>query len=496
MKKILISLSIIFLAFSASATNNAEQKESKSEVKQHLQNHFKLYGFIRNFFVFDSRDSKAGTGDLFYYLPLDNNWNTSDVNNPAREDLNASPNFRFLALTSRVGMDVSGYYYKNVHFGAKVEADFYSGLGKVSTNNGLSGNTNISGTAQMRLRQAYATVTWKDLPMNGEQKAEVGLKIGQGWHPMAADMPHVFSLEAGAPFGPFSRTPQVTMDASLGKNWIISASAIWQMQYQSAGPVGSSAIYMKYGMTPEIYAGVTFKSKGFLARAGVDVVSIKPRVYGTKTVSAPTDSDPSATKLVTVKVSDRKTSLLYYLYAQYSYKIFLIKAKTTYGEGGEHMNLMSGYAKVGENSDGSWNYASLRNSSSWLSMSVGKKWQGVLFVGYMKNLGLAKPAKAERLLASTTKTSNTLDVYFCGNGFSNLNQMYRINPQLIYNIGKLNLGIEYQWTSVQYGDYSVEKVKDGENTITNKYLNASGLATDNLHWVGNHRVSLMLKYNF
>ena len=215
MKKILISLSIIFLAFSASATNNAEQKESKSEVKQHLQNHFKLYGFIRNYFVFDSRDSKAGTGDLFYYLPLDNNWNTSDVNNPAREDLNASPNFRFLALTSRVGMDVSGYYYNNVHFGAKIEADFYAGLGKVSTVNGLSGNTNVSGTAQMRLRQAYATVAWKNLPLNGEQKAEVGLKIGQAWHPMAADMPHVFSLEAGAPFGPFSRTPQVTMDASL-----------------------------------------------------------------------------------------------------------------------------------------------------------------------------------------------------------------------------------------------------------------------------------------
>ena len=136
---------------------------------------------------------------------------------------------------------------------------------------------------------------------------------------------------------------------------------------------------------------------------------------------------------------------------------------------------MSGYAKVAENSDGSWEYASLRNSSSWLSMTYGKKWQGVLFLGYVKNLGLADAASAPLAKGN---------VYFCGNGFSNLNQIYRINPQLIYNIGKMNLGFEYQWTSVQYGEY------DGGN------LNEFGLADKNLHWVGNHRVNVMVKYNF
>ena len=468
----LLSLLLTIAAFAAEPT------VKDTPVKDHLKNHYKLYGFIRNYFVYDSRESKSGTSDLFYYLPLD-----KKMSEDGSLDLNQHSSFRFVALTSRVGLDVTGYQMGNVHFGAKFEADFYTGLSSVNkesypnVSKFFPGNTNISGTAQMRLRQAYATITWKDLPMSGDQKASVGLKVGQAWHPMAADMPHLFDLEVGAPFGPFSRTPQVTMDAGLGNNWIISASAIWQMQYQSAGPVGSSAIYMKYGMTPEIYAGVTFKSKGFLARAGVDMVSIKPRVYGVKSVAAPTEENPNATKNVTVRVSDRKTSLLYYLYAQYSYKSFAVKAKTTYGEGGEHMNLMSGYAKVGENSaDGSWEYASLRNSSSWVSMSIGKKWQGVLFVGYLKNLGLAKPSENGPIAKS--------DVYFCGNGFSNINQMYRINPQLIYNIGKLNVGLEYQWTAVQYGDYD------------NGKLNAYGLATNNLHWVGNHRVNLMVKYNF
>ncbi len=458
MKKSVLILLTLILTLPAFAEVKV-QKASDAPVKEHLQNHFKFYGFIRNYFVYDSRESVSGTGDLFYYLPKDENIQDGI-------DVNDTPSFRFLALTSRLGVDVSGYYIGNVHFGAKFEGDFYSGLSNSSNDNAsvyFPGNSKISGTATARLRQAYATITWKDLPLGKDDKASVGLKIGQAWHPMAADHPHLFSLEVGAPFGPFSRTPLVQMDANLGKNWVVSAAAIWQMQYQSTGPLGGSAIYMKYGMTPEMYAALAYKTNGFLLRAGVDVVSIKPRVLG--------KVDDKV-----VKVSDRKTSVLGYLYTQYTYKNFAVKAKTTFGEGGEHMNLMSGYAKVGDdNPDGSWNYASMRNSSSWLSMSYGKKWQGVLFLGYVKNLGLAKAASGP--LAKG-------DVYFCGNGFSNINQMYRINPQVIYNIGKLNVGLEYQWTSVQYGKYD-----DGK-------LNTRALADKDLHWIGNHRVNMMVKYNF
>ena len=441
---------------------SAAENEPKAEPK----NHFKLYGFIRNYFTYDSRESVSGTGDLFYYLP-------KDVNMKDGIDLNDTPSFVYLSLTSRLGVDVTGYQIGNVAFGAKIEGDFYSGLSSVDdkkfpdVKNWFPANTKISGTATARLRQAYATVTWKDLPLNEEAKASVGLKIGQAWHPMAADIPHIFSLEAGAPFGPFSRTPLVQMDANLGNHFVLSAAAIWQMQYQSQGPVGASAIYMKYGMTPEVYAAVGVKGKNYLVRAGADLLSIKPRVFG-------------KVDDVTVRVSDRKTSLLYYIYSQYTKGKFGLKLKSTYGEGGEHMNLMSGYAKVGENPDGSWEYASLRSSSTWLSMIYGKKWQGVLMLGYTKTLGLADPLEAN-IAAS--------DVYFCGNGFSNINQIYRINPQIVYNVGKMNIGLEYQWTAVQYGEY----IKDDSDV---KYLNNRALATDGLHWIGNHRVNMMIKYNF
>ncbi len=456
MKKIyLISIALLSLcAMNASAAEKAAKAE-----ESHLQNHFKLYGFIRNFFIYDSRESVSGTGDLFYYLPKD----VALVNagTPDEFDKNAQGSMRYLALTSRVAFDVTGYHIGNVHFGAKVEGDFYSGLGSASSGTYFPANTKIGGTATARLRQAYATVTWKELGKEG--KSSVALKMGQAWHPMAADMPHIFSLEAGAPFGPFSRTPQITMDASLGSNWILSAAAVFQMQYNSAGPVGASPIYMKYAKTPEVYAAVAYKSNGFLFRLGADLVSIKPRVFGTNSEGK------------TVRVSDRKTSLLYYAYAQYSKDKFAVKAKSTFGEGGEHMNLMSGYAVVGEKENGSWEYASMRNSSSWLSLTYGKKWQGVLFLGYVKNLGLAEAAN---------NPIHEDQVFFCSNGFSNINQMYRINPQIIYNIGKMNVGLEYQLTGVEYGEY------DNDN------LNNRALADKNLHTVTNHRINLMVKYNF
>lgn len=452
-KLIFVSLAL-FVSVSAFAADGEEKGQKKEAVKEHLQNHFKFYGFIRNYFTFDSRESVSGTGNLFYYLPKDVAMN--GTGNDAI-DLNAQPSFRFLALTSRAGVDVSGYEVGNVSFGAKIEADFYSGL---------NGST---GTAAFRLRQAFATVTWKDLPMCCDQKASVSLKIGQAWHPMAADMPHLFSLETGAPFGPFSRTPLVNMDANLGKHWTITAAAIWQMQYTSMGPIydktkgvyssGASADYMKYGCTPEIYAGVTYKTGGFLARVGADMVSIKPRWQGANSEG------------VTVKVKDRITTVSPFIYAQYSYKSFSVKAKTVYSSAGDHFNLMSGYVKMKENNDGSWEYAPLHSSSSWLSLSVGKKWQGVLFLGYVKNLGLGK--EADHNIAAG-------DIYFCKNGFSNLNQMYRINPEVMYNFHKFTLGLEWQYTAVEYG----------------KNFNNKALAVDDLHWVGNHRVQMMVKYTF
>ena len=424
MNKILTSLAALAICASLGAQEKAGQ--------------VKLYGFIRNYYAFDTRESVAGTEDFFFYLPKDEN--TVDGT-----DLNGQPSFRFAALTSRVGLNVTGYEYNGFKMGAKIETDFY---------NGLSGST---GTAVLRLRQAYVTIG----------KNDWNVTAGQAWHPMAADMPDVFSLNTGAPFGPFSRTPQVKLDYRISDDFSLTGAAIWQMQYTSAGPSGASANYIKDGCTPEIYVGLNYTEGGFLIRAGVDMLSIKPRANDGK-----------------VKVSDRITTFTPFFYGQYKSGLFSAKLKTVLAEAGEHVNLNGGYGISGVKSDGaSYEYTPTRNSSTWVSLMYGKKTQWILFGGYVKNIGTK-----DDLYGSKNGYAPAANLYFSKNSFSNMNQMWRVTPTVVRNIGKFALGLEYELTSVQYGDY---KTIDGV-----KCIGSDGLAKDNLHWITNHRLQALVKFTF
>ena len=437
--------------------NAAEVSEGKgSAVKEELRNHFSLYGFIRNYFTFDSRESASGTGNLFYYLPFERNLNELG------EDLNEQPSFRFLSITSRVGLDVNGYRVGKTDISAKVETDFYAGL---------SGST---GTATLRLRQAYMKLGWKDLPM-GRNTASVSLLMGQAWHPLAADQPDVISLATGAPFNAFNRSPQVTMDANLGKHFTITGSLIYQMQYVSSGPEGSSANYMKYGILPEVYAGLSYRTGGFLARGGVSLLSIKPRNTGVMAVAGSPE----------VHVSDRMTALSPFLYLQYKYKTLTVKAKTIYGSAADYLNLVSGYGITSMSEpDGHYDYAATHTSSSWVSVSVGKKLQGMFMAGYIANLGASKDfADLEDGYYFFTKD---------GQNFQRMAQAFRLVPTIAYNVGKFTLGLEYEMTAAQFGD---NLNADGSVMKEGPELpGAAGLA--GRYWVANHRIQLMTKFTF
>ena len=435
---------------SAADRETAAGEKKESAVKQELRNHFKFYGFVRNYFAFDTRESVAGSGDLFYHRPLD-----VKMNEDGSQDLNAVSSFRFLALTTRLGVDVSGYQYGRTKFGAKVETDFYAGL------------TGSTGVAQLRLRQAYMTIGWDGLSLGDrtDRTASVTLKLGQAWHPLAADQPHVTSLETGAPFNAFSRTPQVLMDAAFGRHFILTAGAIWQMQYSSTGPEGNSANYIEYGCTPEAYLGLSFKSGGFLGRVGASVLSIKPRRTGVNADG------------VTVKVSDRITTVNPYIYLQYTARKFEVKAKTIYSQAGEHLYLMSGYGITDNTAaDGHYEYAPIQASSTWASISYGSKWQVMLMGGYIKNLGATED------FVNTAGKTDADDFYFNSNGAKNLNSMWRIIPTVAYNVGKFTLALEYNITAAQYGD--------------GLSYNARGLSLDGLHWVYNNRVQMMVRFTF
>ena len=427
MKKLILS----FFALAALSTALLAQNETPAK--------FKLYGFIRNYAIFDSREVKAGTEDLYFYMPVDENKLANGT------DLNATPSFRLLSLTTRLGLDVSGYQFGSMKLNGKVEADFYCKSGS---------------TAILRLRQAYIGLTWDKLGKNAENSFL--LTIGQTWHPMAADMPHIVNLETGAPFNPFNRSPQIMANYSFGKKVTLTAGAIYGMQYLPVGPtsnddlkVTKSANYMKYGLIPEIYAGITLKpTSSFTAKVGANLFTIKPRWKD--------GLGPLSDRLITVSP---------FVFLQYTGKNGLqIRAKSIFAQAGEHMNLLTGYGVSKINNDGSWEYTPMRSTASFISAQYGKKWQVMGMIGYM------------RLLGTSEDLIDTDHYWFNNSGVSNIRQMFRATPTLAYNLGKLTLAIEYNLTGVQFGAKSS--------------MDSKGLVQDNLHWVLNHRILTMAKFTF
>ena len=431
MKKFIVTILAVSALFSGAGAFAA------SDVKTEIMYHFKPYGFIRNYAFFDTRATKALSEDIYFFIPQDRNIVLGN-------DVNAIPNFNYQAITTRLGLDILGYQIGDTKIVGKIEGDFYC----------LSSGGNVG---VFRMRQSYVDLMWDGLGKN--ENTDLSLRIGQSWHPLAADMAHGINLETGAPFSPFNRSAQVMFNATFNKKVTLTAGILEQFQYRSAGPEGSSNKYQRRALIPEVYAGISYKDGGFLGRVGVSALTIMPR-YGMSATGT--------------KYTKRFTTVNPFVFLQYTKGMFQMKAKTVYAQSGEHMQLNSGYVIVTENplKADEFYYTPYQSSVSFVSFQYGKKWQVLGMIGYQQNLGTTKAIAPSPLAVAET--------YFSGNGYVNIKNMFRVTPTILYNLGRMQFGLEYDFTDVHYGEN-----KDAK----------TGLPTSNLHWVGNHRILLMAKFN-
>jgi hypothetical protein len=391
---------------------------------------FKLYGFIRNYAVADTRAVNAGTEDLYFYMP-------KAVEMKNGFDQNAGFNWRFVSLTTRLGLDVSGYKFGTMGVSGKVEADFYN----------LNGSVPV-----LRLRQAFMKLSWDNSP--------VALTLGQAWHPMAADMPHMNNLETGAPFNPFNRSPQVTADVKLNDHFTFTASLLYLNHYLPTGPADKSKDYYKYGL-PELYAGITYKNGKVVAKAGVDLVNMRPyRTIADWRVME--DNAPA------IEVKSLLSTVSPFVFFQYTNGLFQLRAKSILAQAGEHMNLLSGYGVHSFNADGTIEYTPMQDWASFVSFSYGKKFQVMGMLGHMKQLGTT-----QALVANAVWMHKSADV--------RIQQALRATPTMAWNIGKFTVSLEYNITAAEFGSGA---------------RNERGMFTGDKDWVLNHRFICMTKFNF
>ena len=398
----------------------AQEKEKPS---------FKFYGFVRNYACYDTRESLTSNSEQFYYMPKDIKL---DANG---NDLNAQDNIMLLSITTRLGLNVTGLNFLGSKTSAKIEADF-AGFGTSNT--------------VLRIRQAYAKMDWEHSKV----------LVGQAWHPAMGDMmPDVFSLETGAPFTPFSRSPQVRYDYEA-KNVKLTATALYQFQYTSYGPDGASFNYARNAIVPEMYFQGIIKNGGFMMGLGVDVLTLKPRTQYNVTEKETTKTYKSNDQLM---VSVTPT-----IFASYKKSNWGVKGRVTYAQNAAHMSMISGYAVTEKLENGDWKYSSINSIGGWVDATYKQPLKtGYLtfccFAGYTKNLGCMNEIKG--------------DIYMRGE--KKMDYMWRVAPSILYTHNAMQIGIEYNPTTVGYG-----------KNVDSKY-NMS-----DVHAVTNHRICAMLKYNF
>ena len=383
----------------------------------------KPYGFIRNYACFDTRESFTSNSEQFYYMPKDEN---PDIYG---NDLNQKPNMMLLSITTRLGLNITGPEFLEAKTSAKIEADF-AGFGTSNT--------------VLRIRQAYAKMAWE----------KQDLLVGQAWHPMMGDMmPDVFTLETGAPFTPFSRTPQVRYNYYRNK-YTLTATILYQYQYTSYGPAGGSFNYSRDAVVPEMYFQAMYKGKKWQSGVGVDLLTLKPR----------TEATVAGGK---VKVEESIVSVSPTIFASYKDGNWGIKGRLTYAENAAHLSMISGYGITKFKDNGEQEYSPLRSVAGWVDITYKQQLKKgyltyCLFAGYTKNLGCEDDIVG--------------DIYMRGE--KNAAYIWRVAPSILYTHNAMQIGVEYNPTTAGYG------------TADSRYK------INNTHAVTNHRICAMLKYNF
>lgn len=428
LKKLLPCILIVFTTFTF-----AEEPATK----------VKLYGYVGNDFFYNSRQNVEMVDGVIQLFPKPISLNAANA------DVNATSQAELLSVNTRLGIDITGTPILGAKSSGKVEADF-AGFGTTFY--------------VFRIRQAFMKLNW--------DKTE--LLVGQTWHPLFGNIaPTTFSANGGAPFQPFNRSPQVRVKQTLTNTLSATAAAIYEMQYASYGPASTSPTnaYMKNAMAPDLFAGLENKTTHWTTGAGVDFKVLKPDAMNASTIS----------------------SLSAVAYAQYVNKKFQLKAKALYGENLSDQLMLGGYgvSKYGTGVDSAkvLGYTNFTNGSAWVNVVYGTKLQVGLLIGASENLGTTD----NLAINPKTKKFNNYGYGFYDNSDLNANlkktdagyldqlildHLYRIAPQVSYNIQNMKFGLEYDFTTASYG-----KVQQNGTTIDNYSVN-------------NHRILASVMYIF
>ncbi len=378
-KPVLISMAIL-LSFTLFAQDTSDKPR------------IKVGGFVNYNMFYDTRENVAAVDGLFLFYPK-NKVMENGV------DIYANPSLTMLSLASRLRVTVDGPRILNAELSGKIEADF----------------TLVSGATTVRFRHAYLRLKW----------SKAALLVGQTWHPLFVEdcFPTTLGIATGAPFQPFSRTPQIRFTYSQN-HFHFMAALLSEMDYTSFGPSGKTPQYMRNALMPEFAAGVEYKQGSFLMGIVGEVKSLKPRTHTTGTEGV-------------FKASEQITTYAAKFFAAYKKNYWEAKASGMYGQNMYNVLMNGGYGVATYDSlTGKETYTPLSGFYSWVNVFYGNQFKAGLFAGYYKNLGSPEPLYNQNLIWARG---------------ADIDALIRIMPTFLYTINNMRLGLEFEWNQADYG---------------------------------------------
>jgi len=413
---ILFTTLIVYLNVSASTTDSIKVSKVKAEFS----------GFFRGDYWIDSRQVVDAVDGLFLLYPKSPDY---DYNG---KDINTAANVNCLAMATRIRTNVKMPDLFKAKSNIMIEADF----------TGLS-TSGMSTIVALRLRHAYSKLQWENS----------SLLFGLTWHPLFVQdvFPSVASLNTGAPFQSFNRSPQITFQQKLINGLTLSVSAINQSDSKSSGPIAEpgqySSTYLRNGLVPNLNTTLQLVNGPITIGGAFDLKSLRPRQFVTSL-------EYPDRKYIT---TERINSYTYMLYAKYQASKFTIKAKGMLGQNlFEHL-MLGGYAvRTLDSLSGKETYTPTNHLFLFGNITYGKEFQVGLFVGYAKNLGTNDNfiSPKDRIYA------RGMDIAY----------LYRISPVFTYVNDRFQISTEVEYTAAAYGKIdNLDKGKVTNTKISDNY---------------------------
>lgn len=404
-------LTIALVLISALAVSAQENEEAKFGIK--------ISGFVKNDFFWDTRQTVAAREGHFLLWPspveLDVNGN----------DMNGKSSFNFLSIQSRVSLGITGPDAFGAKTSALIEGDFFA-----------QANDNIN---MLRLRHAIVKLNWEHFE----------IMAGQYWNPLfvTSCFPGTVSFNTGTPLQSFARNPQLRFTFKSGGLTVLAA-ALGQRGYSNVGESGASSSYLRNSSIPDMHLQLHFGTSNegatnLLAGAGAAYKTIVPRLTSTPV--------PGTTYVVDEKVG----GLTAMAFARLNTKPLTIKFQVRYGENISDLLGISGFGVTQITNVGTQEraYTPLKSMTFWGEIHTNGNPQVGVFGGLTSNNG-----SKEELLSSSLVYGRA----------TSIRSLFRISPRVIYNVGKLRLAFELEYTSAAYGNnydtfYIPSETTDADN---------------------------------